>query len=152
MSIKKNYQIKTFLSTKLGIKITNRLMKDGKKNKAEKIILDTLNLLAESASENPIIILKSAIKHTKPLIEVRTIRVRGTNYQVPIPIFSKRRTSLAIKWIIENARKKKGNAMRFKLRDELLLASKNQGESVKKKISVHKLASANRAYTHFRWF
>ena len=133
MIIKKNSTIKNFLSTKLGVKIINKIMKDGKKNKAEKIILDTLNLLAESSSENPVIIFKSAIKHTKPLIEVRTIRVRGTNYQVPIPIFSKRRTSLAIKWIIESARKKKGNAMKFKLRDELLLASKNQGESIKKK-------------------
>jgi len=152
MNITKNNSIKNFLSTKLGIKLIRRLMVDGKKNKAEKILLGTLNLLAESSSENPIVILKSAIRHTKPLIEVRTIRVRGTNYQVPIPIFSKRRTSLAIKWIIENARKKKGNSMKYKLRDEFLLAYKNQGESVKKKINIHKLATANRAYTHFRWF
>ena len=152
MNINKKDSIKNFLSTKLGMKLIRRLMMDGKKNKAEKILLETLNLLAETSSENPIIILKSAIRHTKPLIEVRTIRVRGTNYQDPIPIFSKRRTSLAIKWIVENARKKKGNDMKYKLRDELLLACRNQGESVKKKINVHKLASANRAYTHFRWF
>ena len=152
MIVKKSNYIKNFLSTKLGVKFINIIMVNGKKQVAEKIILDTLNLLSEVSSKNPIVIVKSAIKHTKPLIEVRTIRVRGANYQVPVPIFSKRRTSLAVKWLIQNSRKKGGKAMKYKLRDELLSASNNQGESIKKKITIHKLAAANRAYTHFRWF
>jgi small subunit ribosomal protein S7 len=144
--------IDSFLQTDLGKKIVNRLMKDGKKVKAEKILSDVIILLSKIQPEDPIKILKEAIQRVQPLVEVRTIRVRGANYQVPVPVPVKRKTSLSIKWIIESARKKKTGPMKVRLQEEFLLAYQRQGESIKKKIAVHKLASANRAYTHFRWF
>jgi small subunit ribosomal protein S7 len=144
--------INSFLQTDLGKKIVNRLMKDGKKVKAEKILSNVIILLSKVQSEDPIKILKDAVLHVQPLVEVRTIRVRGANYQVPVPVPANRRVSLSIKWIIESARKKKIGPMKVRLQQEFLLAYQRQGESIKKKITVHKLASANRAYTHFRWF
>jgi len=136
------------LTSKLGKKFVNHLMVNGKKNKAEQILLETLTLLDKNAAH----ILTRAVENVKPLLEVRSIRLRGTNHQVPIPLKQDRRISLGIKWIIESARKKKGKSISGKLKEEILLASKKQGESLKKKIASHKLASAHRAFVHFRWF
>jgi len=99
--------INSFLQTDLGGKIVNRLMKDGKKIKAEKILSDVIILLSKIQPEDPIKILKNAIQRVQPLVEVRTIRVRGANYQVPVPVPVKRKTSLSIKWIIDLLVKKK---------------------------------------------
>jgi len=153
MQIQKNNQNhQDFLSTSLGKKFVNRLMIGGKKSIAEKILLQSLVLIQLNYSKNPIQILMSAIINVKPVVEIRSIRMRGANYQVPIPLQETRRVSLAVKWIIESANKKQGNPMKIKLKDELILASKKQGESVKKKLSVHRLANANRAFAHYRWF
>jgi len=141
-----------FLSTKLGKMVVNRVMQDGKKIKAEKIVLEVLSFLEEVSTENPIDIITLAIKHATPVVEVRTIRIRGANYKVPAPILAKRRISLAIKCIVKNARSTKGIPMKIALRNELFLAYNKQGESMKKKYEMHKLARANRAFTHFRWF
>jgi small subunit ribosomal protein S7 len=148
--INQNHQ--DFLSTPLGKKFVNRLMIGGKKSIAEKIFLQSLVLIQSGSNKNPIQVLMLAILNVKPVVEIRSIRMRGANYQVPIPLQENRRISLAIKWIIESANKKKGNPMKIKLKDEIILASKKQGESVKKKISIHRLANANRAFVHYRWF
>jgi small subunit ribosomal protein S7 len=146
----KNHQ--NFLRTPLGKKFINRLMLCGKKSIAEKILLESLSLIQLKLKENPIRLLIKGVNNVKPIVEVRSIRMRGANYQVPIPLQENRRISLAIKWIIESANKKKSNPINIKLKDELILASKNQGDSVKKKLTVHRLANANRAFAHYRWF
>jgi small subunit ribosomal protein S7 len=148
--INQNHQ--DFLSTQLGKKFVNRLMIGGKKSIAEKIFLQSLVLIQSVSNKNPIQVLILAIFNVKPVVEIRSIRMRGANYQVPIPLQENRRISLAIKWIVESANKKKGNPMKIKLKEEIILASKKQGESVKKKLSVHRLANANRAFVHYRWF
>jgi len=153
MKIQKNNQNhQDFLSTSLGKKFVNRLMIGGKKSIAEKILLQSLVLIQSGSNKNPIQVLMLAIFNVKPVVEIRSIRMRGANYQVPIPLQENRRISLAIKWIIGSANKKKGSPMNIKLKDEIILASKKQGESVKKKISIHRLANANRAFVHYRWF
>jgi len=147
-----NQNRQDFLSTPLGKKFVNRLMIGGKKSIAEKILLQSLVLIQSNSSKNSIQTLMLAIANVKPVVEVRSIRMGGANYQVPIPLLENRRVSLAIKWIIESANKKQGNSMKFKLKDELILASKKQGDSIKKKINIHRLANANRAFAYYRWF
>jgi len=146
----KNHQ--NFLRTPLAKKFINRLMLGGKKSIAEKILLESLSLIQLKLKQNPIRLLMKGINNVKPIVEVRSIRMRGANYQVPIPLQENRRISLAIKWIIESANKKKGNSINVKIKDELILASKKQGDSIKKKLTVHRLANANRAFAHYRWF
>ena len=153
MKIKKaNQRHQDFLSTPLGKKFVNCLMLGGKKSLAEKILLESLVLIQTDSNKNPIQILMLAIVNVKPIVEIRSIRMRGANHQVPIPLQENRRISLAIKWIIASANKKQGNTMNIKLRNDLILASKKQGESIKKKLSIHRLANANRAFAHYRWF
>jgi small subunit ribosomal protein S7 len=146
----KNY--KYFLNTSLGRKFVNCLMIGGKKSKAEKIFLDSLLLVRLAKNKNPISLLFLSLQNVKPIVEVRSVRVRGSNFQIPVPLTENRKTLLAIKWIILNSRKKKATTMKNKFKDELILSSYNQGESVKKKLAIHRLAIANRAFAHFRWF
>jgi small subunit ribosomal protein S7 len=146
----KNHQ--DFLNTPLGKKFINRLMKNGKKSTAERIFLESLVLIQQTLKKNPIEIISLSIHNVKPVVEIRSIRMRGANYQVPIPLTESRKTSLAIKWIITAANKKKGSSIKIKLKDELIAASQNHGESVKRKLTIHKLANANRAFVHYRWF
>jgi len=109
--INQNHQ--DFLSTQLGKKFVNRLMIGGKKSIAEKIFLQSLVLIQSVSNKNPIQVLILAIFNVKPVVEIRSIRMRGANYQVPIPLQENRRISLAIKWIVESANKKKGNPMKI---------------------------------------
>ncbi|TSC57483.1 MAG: 30S ribosomal protein S7, partial [Parcubacteria group bacterium Greene0416_79] len=101
--------------------------------------------------ENPIEIFDAALKNTSPLMEVRSRRVGGANYQVPVEVRPERRISLSYRWIIGAARNKKGKPMRVKLAEELIAASKNEGGAVKKRENVHKMAEANKAFAHFAW-
>ena len=146
----KNY--KYFLNTSLGKKLVNCLMIGGKKSKAERILLESLVLIKLAKNKNPISLLFLSLKNVKPVVEIRSIRVRGSNYQVPVPLTENRKTLLAIKWIILNSRKKKATTMKNKFKDELILSSYKQGGSVKKKLATHRLAIANRAFAHYRWF
>jgi len=146
----KNYQ--DFLNTQLGKKFINRLMLNGKKSTAERVFLESLVLIQQNLKKNPIKILLLSINNVKPVVEIRSVRMRGANYQVPIPLSDNRKVSIAIKWIIATANKKKENSMKVKLKDELIAASQNHGESIKKKLTIHKLANANRAFAHYRWF
>jgi small subunit ribosomal protein S7 len=127
-------------------------MLNGKKSTAERVFLESLVLIQQNLKKNPIKILLLSINNVKPVVEIRSIRMRGANYQVPIPLSDNRKVSIAIKWIIATANKKKENSMKIKLKDELIAASQNHGESIKKKLTIHKLANANRAFAHYRWF
>lgn len=133
-------------------KFINYLMERGKKNTARKIVYDAFDLVKEKASvENPIEIFDTALKNTGPTMEVRSRRVGGANYQVPREIRPERRQYLSMKWIIEAARSKKGKPMSERLSEEIILASKNEGDAVKKRENVHKMAEANKAFAHFAW-
>jgi small subunit ribosomal protein S7 len=141
----------TYDSLKLG-KFTNYIMESGKKNVARKIIADCMLAIKEKAKvENPLELFETALKNTAPAMEVRSRRVGGANYQVPREVRPERKQSLSMKWIVEAARSKKGAPMHLKLADEIIAASKNEGEAVKKRENVHKMAEANKAFAHFAW-
>ncbi len=133
-------------------KFTNYIMESGKKNVARKIVLDCMNSIKEKAKvENPIEVFETALKNTAPQMEVRSRRVGGANYQVPREVRPERKQALSMKWIIEAARNKKGAPIHEKLADEIISASKNEGEAVKKRENVHKMAESNKAFAHFAW-
>jgi len=127
-------------------------MLDGKKETARKIVYGALDIIKEKQSEKePLEIFEAALKNAGPSTEVRSRRVGGANYQVPVPVRPERQQSLAMRWIINGARSKKGKEMKIFLADELLLAAAGEGEAVKKKENVHKMAEANKAFAHFAW-
>jgi len=133
-------------------RFVNRLMEKGKKSTAQTIFYKAIETAAKDLKkENPLEILEEAIKNASPLLEVKSRRVGGANYQVPYEVKGKRREALAIRWIIEVSRKKKGAAMAKKLAKELTDAYNNIGDAVKKKEDMHKVAEANRAFAHFAW-
>tara|TARA_B100000614_G_scaffold238775_1_gene237845 strand:- start:70 stop:537 length:468 start_codon:yes stop_codon:yes gene_type:complete len=132
-------------------KFVNNLMKDGKKSVAEKIFYDSLNLISKKEGiDNPLDIFKKALKNAAPVVEVKSKRIGGATYQVPIDIPENRRMALAMRWIISFARSRKGNSMVDRLCAELVSASKNEGSTIKKKEDTHKMAEANKAFSHFR--
>jgi len=138
-------------SEKIG-KLINYIMKKGKKNTARTIVYAAFDEIKEKAkTENPVEIFDTALKNTGPVMEVRSRRVGGANYQVPVEVRPERRLALSMRWIIEAAKSKKGKPMHRKLAEELLLAAKNEGDAVKKRENVHKMAEANKAFAHFAW-
>lgn len=138
-------------SDKVG-KFINYVMENGKKNTARKIVYGAFDIIKEKMKvDNAIEIFESALKNSGPLMEVRSRRVGGANYQVPREVRPERRTFLSMKWIIDAARNKKGQPMHIKLADEIISASKNEGEAVKKRENTHKMAEANKAFAHFAW-
>ena len=141
----------TYNSLKLG-KLANYIMESGKKNVARTIVADCMLAIKEKAKvENPLELFEAALKNTAPQMEVRSRRVGGANYQVPREVRPERKQALSMKWIVEAARSKKGAPIHLKLADEIIAASKNEGEAVKKRDNVHKMAAANKAFAHFAW-
>jgi small subunit ribosomal protein S7 len=133
-------------------KFANYIMESGKKNIARGIVEQCMESIKEKAKvENPLELFETALKNTTPAMEVRSRRVGGANYQVPREVRPERKQSLSMKWIIEAARSKKGAPIHEKLADEIIAASKNEGEAVKKRENVHKMAEANKAFAHFAW-
>ena len=132
-------------------KFINNLMKDGKKSVAEKIVYNSFSLIEKKEkTDSPLDIFKKALKNASPLLEVKSRRIGGATYQVPIEIPESRRMALAMRWIISFARSRKGNSMVDRLSAELIAASKNEGSTIKKKEDTHKMAEANKAFAHFR--
>ena len=129
-------------------KFINRLMKDGQKLTAQKVLYQSFNLI-EKQKKDPLAIFEQAIKNITPTIEVRSKRIGGANYQVPQPVRSDRQISLAIRWVITICQKKSGQPMAERLAKEFLAASQNEGEALKRKENVHKMAEANKAFAHF---
>src|SRR3989344_8192296 len=133
-------------------KFINYCMQEGKKNTARRFVYGAFDLLKEKTKvADPIEVFDMALKNTGPTMEVRSRRVGGANYQVPREVRPERRMYLSMKWIIDAARNKKGKPMHQKLAEELILASKNEGEAIKKRENVHKMAEANKAFAHFAW-
>jgi small subunit ribosomal protein S7 len=132
-------------------KFINYVMLDGKKTVAQKIVYDAFAIIKEQTKEEPVEIFELAMKNVGPLTEVRSRRVGGANYQVPREVRPERRLSLAMRWILDIARKGRGKPMAERLATELISASKNEGEAVKKRENTHKMAEANKAFAHFAW-
>lgn len=133
-------------------KFINNVMWDGKKTAASKVVYGAFDIIKEkTANPNPIEIFDLAIKNASPVMEVRSRRIGGANYQVPREVRPERRLALATRWIIGAARSGKGRPMATKLADELIAASKGEGAAVKKRDDTHKMAESNKAFAHFAW-
>ncbi len=132
-------------------KFTNGLMLDGKKSSAEKIIYGAFNIIEKKTGQEPLKMFHDAIDNVKPAVEVRSRRVGGATYQVPVEVRAARRQALAIRWIVDIARKRSENTMTERLSGELLDAANNRGSAVKKREDTHRMAEANKAFSHYRW-
>ena len=133
------------------LKLMNSVMRDGKKTIAEKIVYDALDKLQTKLKEEPINIFNTAINNIKPTIEVRSRRVGGATYQVPVEVKQKRSQTLAIRWLIGAAKKRKDKIMSDKICFELFDAYQGRGSAIKKKEDTHRMAESNKAFAHFRW-
>ena len=132
-------------------KFMNRIMKDGKKSISEQIVYGAFDLVSKKTDKTPIEFFHEALSNVKPSLEVRSRRVGGATYQVPVEVKSKRAQALAIRWLIDSARKRKDKHMSDKIFNELYDAYEKKGSAVKKKEDVHKMAESNKAFAHFRW-
>jgi len=133
-------------------KFINNVMKKGKKTVAQRIVYDALEIVkSKTKTKEPLEIFNKAIENVSPILEVKSRRIGGATYQVPYEVRSNRKEALAMRWIIEAAKNKKGKPMAEKLAQELIDASKNEGEAIKKKQNVHRMAEANKAFAHFAW-
>lgn len=132
-------------------KFINTMMWDGKKTTAQAIFYTALDRVGEKAGDDAIKVFKKAVENVKPVVEVKSRRVGGANYQVPVEVNQNRRTSLAVRWLINYARTRSEKGMTEKLANEILDAANNRGGAVKKKEDVHRMAEANKAFAHYRW-
>ena len=132
-------------------KFINFVMYDGKKTRAEKIIYDALEQIKEKTKNDPIKVFNDAINNIRPNVEVRSRRVGGATYQVPVEVKVKRSQTLALRWLLDATRKRKNKTMSDKLFNELMEASQNKGAAIKKREETHKMAESNKAFAHYRW-
>ena len=132
-------------------KFINQVMRKGKKTIAKKTVYRAFDVVKEKTKKEPLEIFEKAISNASPLLEVRPKRIGGATYQVPVEVRGERRLTLAMRWIIEAAKSKKGKPMQEKLAEELINAANNTGVAIKKKEDTHKMAEANRAFAHFAW-
>ena len=130
-------------------KLINYIMERGKKNASRKIVYGCFDIIKKETKADPLEIFETAIRNISPMMEIRSRRIGGANYQVPHEVRPERKLALAYRWIIEAAKSQKGKPMAQKLATELILSSKNEGDAFKKKENVHKMAEANRAFAHF---
>ncbi|MDD0854909.1 30S ribosomal protein S7 [Halobacteriovorax sp. GB3] len=132
-------------------KCINALMKDGKRSTAERIFYGALALVEKKTGEEPLKVFKKALSNIKPAVEVKSRRIGGATYQIPVEVNPKRRQSLALRWLRDYARARNGKTMIDRLADELIDASQNRGAAVKKREDVYKMAEANKAFAHLKW-
>lgn len=127
------------------------LLRGGKKRVAEGLFYDALGIVSKKTSEDGLAVFQKAVDNVKPVLEVKSRRVGGANYQVPVEVSAERRTSLAIRWLVGYAKQRSEKNMAEKLAGEFMQAARNEGGAIRKKIDTHKMAEANRAFAHFRW-
>ena len=137
--------------SKVVTKLINQIMNDGKKGTAQKIVYDAFDIIKEKTNEDPMVIFNKAMENIKPALEVKSRRVGGANYQVPVEVKSDRAIALAFRWLAQYARLRNGHSMAENLANEIIDASNGIGASVKKKEDTHKMAEANKAFAHYRW-
>ncbi len=138
-------------NSQLVTRFINVIMKDGKKSTAERIVYDALETIGEKSEDDPMKVFKRAIENVKPAVEVKSRRVGGSTYQVPIEVRPSRRTALAFRWLIQSALKRGERTMKQRLAAELSEAADNRGGAIKKKEDTHRMAEANKAFAHYRW-
>jgi small subunit ribosomal protein S7 len=132
-------------------KFINCLMHEGERSVAQKIVYESLELIKQRSNDDPLKVFKKALENVKPALEVKTRRVGGANYQVPVEVNRNRQNSLSLRWIIDYARARSEKSMVEKLTSELLDAASNKGGAIKKRDDTHRMAEANRAFAHYRW-
>ena len=137
--------------SQLVTKFVNVVMRQGKKTVAERILYDALDTVKERTSDDPVKVFKRAIENVKPAVEVKSRRVGGSTYQVPVEVNPSRKLALSIRWLIQSAQKRGEKTMKAKLAGELLDAAENRGGAIKKKEDTHRMAEANKAFAHYRW-
>ncbi|MDN5872349.1 MAG: 30S ribosomal protein S7 [Nitrococcus sp.] len=132
-------------------KFVNMMMRDGKRSVAEKIVYGALDRIKERGVDEPITVLEAALENVRPVVEVKSRRVGGATYQVPVEVRPQRRMTLAMRWVIDAARKRGETTMQHRLATELQEAAENRGTAAKKREDTHRMAEANKAFSHFRW-
>ncbi|HEX6693795.1 MAG TPA: 30S ribosomal protein S7 [Longimicrobiales bacterium] len=132
-------------------KFINSIMLDGKKSTAERIFYDAMRVVEEKSGQPAINVFKTALNNAKPVLEVKSRRVGGATYQVPVEVRPERRTALAMKWLVQYSRSRGDKTMADRLAAEILAASRNEGNTIKKKEDTHRMAEANKAFAHYRW-
>ncbi|CAM3234585.1 30S ribosomal protein S7 [Sporolactobacillus spathodeae] len=138
-------------NSKLVTRLINRIMKDGKRGKAQTILYDAFDLIKERANQEPMEVFEQALKNVMPVLEVKARRVGGSNYQVPVEVRPERRTTLGLRYLVNYSRLRGEKTMVERLANEIIDASNNTGASVKKREDMHKMAEANKAFAHYRW-
>ena len=138
-------------NSKVVTKLVNHIMKDGKKGTAQRIIYDAFDIVKEKTGEEAMVVFEKAMVNIKPALEVKTRRVGGANYQVPVEVKADRAQALAFRWLAQYARLRNGHSMAENLANEIIDASNGTGASVKKKDDTHRMAEANKAFAHYRW-
>ena len=137
--------------SKLVTKLINNMMIDGKKGTAQKIFYEAMDIVKEKTNKEPLEVLESAMENIKPALEVKSRRVGGANYQVPVEVKADRAQALALRWLINYARLRGGHSMAENLANEIIDASEGSGAAVKKRDDMHRMAEANKAFAHYRW-
>ena len=137
--------------SKVVTKLINRIMLDGKKGVAEKILYEAFDTVKEKTGENPVTVFEKALENIKPQLEVKSKRVGGSNYQVPVEVSETRSQTLGLRWLVNYARLRGGHTMADNLADEIIDASNGTGNAVKKREDTHRMAEANKAFAHYRW-
>jgi small subunit ribosomal protein S7 len=150
-AVKKATQADPVYNSALVQQFINRVMLDGKKSTSERIVYGALNIIGQKEGVDPVQILQKAVENVKPLLEVRSRRVGGATYQVPVEVKTRRGRTLAVRWIVTFARHRRERTMVDRLAGEVLDASNRAGAAVKKKEDLHKMAEANKAFAHYRW-
>ena len=137
--------------SKVVTKLVNRIMLDGKKGVAEKILYEAFDIVKEKTGEEPVSVFEKALENIKPQLEVKSKRVGGSNYQVPVEVSATRSQTLGLRWLVNYARLRNGHTMAQNLADEIIDASNGTGNAVKKREDTHRMAEANKAFAHYRW-
>ena len=150
-AVKRDVLADPIYNSKLVTKLINNMMIDGKKGKAQTILYDAFDMIKEKTGNDPMEVLNQAMENVMPSLEVKSRRVGGANYQVPIEVKAERRQALGLRWIIQYARLRGGHSMAENLANELIDASNNTGAAVKKREDTHRMAEANKAFAHYRW-
>ena len=150
-AVKRDVLADPIYNSKLVTKLINKMMIDGKKGKAQTILYDAFDIIKEKTGKDPMEVFEQAMENVKPALEVKSRRVGGANYQVPIEVRADRSQALGLRWIIQYARLRGGHSMAENLANELIDASNGTGAAVKKREDTHRMAEANKAFAHYRW-
>ncbi|MBX6352467.1 MAG: 30S ribosomal protein S7 [Thermoflavifilum sp.] len=148
---KRDWMPDPIYGSKLVTRLINKVMMDGKKSIAERIVYDAFDIIRERTGKDPLEVFEQALRNVMPVLEVKARRVGGANYQVPVEVRPERRISLGLRWLVSYARLRGEKGMEVRLANEILDASNNTGGAVKKKEDTHRMAEANRAFAHYRW-